>query len=108
MSKERESRVFERVVTNTQALHAALSGDYQSLKELSGAAGLSEKELPALLDKLQRSLQRSGERLETLPALCQRCGLRFGEDKTKRPSRCPKCKSERLSPPRFRLAGKRT
>ncbi len=107
MNEPHDTRdVPERDATGTQALLAALNDEYQTLKELSAAARLSEKELPDLLEKLRRSLSHRGQRLESLPALCQSCGFKFDERKTaKRPSRCPNCKSERISPPRFRLSG---
>lgn len=47
---------------------------------------------------------RSGGKLVLLmePPYCRKCGYVFKElDKPKKPSRCPKCKSEWIAPPRF-------
>ena len=37
------------------------------------------------------------------PAKCERCGFIFQEKKCKKPSRCPKCKNERLTASRMQL-----
>lgn len=38
------------------------------------------------------------------PPVCRKCGFVFKElDKPKKPSRCPKCKGEWISPPRFAI-----
>ncbi len=74
-----------------------------TLKDLSRALRRSEKELPELLSSLERSLQR-GEQLATVPACCLGCGFEFQErTRFSRPSRCPRCKSERITPARFSL-----
>ncbi|QKR00397.1 transcriptional regulator [Metallosphaera tengchongensis] len=40
------------------------------------------------------------------PPKCQSCGSEISLEKPKRPSRCPKCKSERVSPPKFLIREK--
>jgi predicted Zn-ribbon and HTH transcriptional regulator len=98
MSEEREARL-----TLPQALRQALDGPTpKGLDELSRELGVSEKLLPDALEKLQRSLQRSGARLCQQPPRCLACGFSFeARARAKRPSRCPSCSSERLSRPRF-------
>lgn len=52
-----------------------------------------------------RSLWRKSkgrERIVMIPPRCRSCGFEFRDlDRPRRPSRCPKCKSERIDPPRF-------
>lgn len=98
MSSEREARH-----TLPQALRRALAGtERKGLDELSRELGVSEKLLPDALEKVRRSLQRRGERLCQEPPRCIECGYGFeARARTKRPSRCPRCSSERLSRPRF-------
>jgi predicted Zn-ribbon and HTH transcriptional regulator len=51
-------------------------------------------------------LKRDGLRLRTEPARCTACGFVFGDRAERRlhtPSRCPRCRSERISEPRFRI-----
>ena len=40
------------------------------------------------------------------PPECEACGFVFRKDKKKRPSRCPQCKSERITEPTVRLVEK--
>lgn len=98
MPSDREARL-----TLPQALRHALTGSTRkSQGELSRELGVSEKLLPEAIDKLRRSLQHGDERLHVEPPRCVACGFEF-EDRTrvKRPSRCPRCSSERLTKPRF-------
>jgi len=98
MSGERESRL-----TLPQALRQALGGpEPKGLDELSRELGVSEKLLPDALEKLRRSLQNGNARLCQEPPRCLACAFVFeARSRAKRPSRCPRCSSERLSRPRF-------
>lgn len=89
--------------TPAQRLTEALrSGEWLTSKELSQRAQLSEKELPQVLEKVQRSLR--GESMERESPRCLACGFQFDErQRFRRPSRCPECKSERITPVRLRL-----
>jgi transcriptional regulator len=98
MSSEREA-----LLTLPQALRQALAGpEPKGLDELSRELGVSEKLLPDALEKVRRSLQNGEARLCQEPPRCQSCNFAFeARTRTKRPSRCPRCSSERLSRPRF-------
>jgi len=98
MSAEREAKA-----TLPRALRAALLGQKpRGLDELSRELGVSEKELPDALDKLRRTLEHSGERLHVEPSRCVACHFELtARTRAKRPSRCPRCSSERLTRPRF-------
>jgi transcriptional regulator len=98
MSSEREAQL-----TLPQALRRALTGTApKGFDELSRELGVSEKLLPDALEKVRRSLQSGGSRLCQEPARCLGCSFTFeARTRTKRPSRCPRCSSERLSRPRF-------
>lgn len=91
----------ERTSTVRQSLGQALSSFPQSARELSALVGIPEKEVAEHLDHLARSLPRSGQRLVVAPARCKGCGFRFESSKIRRPSRCPKCRRERIEAPRF-------
>lgn len=85
-----------------EALAHALRDGPATLQELSAAVRVSEKQLVEHLEHLAQSLARQGLRLDIEPARCLACG--FGFDARKRltkPSRCPECKSTRISHPRF-------
>lgn len=98
MSSDHEARA-----TLPRALHAALArGVPKGLDELSRELGVSEKLLPDAIEKLRRSLAHGTERLHMAPPRCLACGFEFdAERRAKRPSRCPRCSSERLTRPRF-------
>lgn len=97
---EREARL-----TLPRALREALSGpEPKGLDELSRDLGVSEKELPDALEKLRRSLQHTGQTLRQTPPRCVACNFEFeSRTRARKPSRCPRCSSERLTKPRFRI-----
>ncbi len=94
-----------RVATPRERLLATLeAGQAMSLLDLSRAAGISERDIPAHLEHLERSLRRAGRRLHTEPPRCLDCGFAFpGRRRTTRPGRCPRCRSSHLASPRVRL-----
>ncbi len=80
----------------------ALQGRVLTAREISGEIGISEKEVASHLPHIHRSLARRGQKLVVTPSRCLECGYTFkNHNRFKKPSRCPKCKSERLEPPRF-------
>jgi transcriptional regulator len=93
-----------RSETARARLLAALTAEPQSARELSQRASLSEKEILEHLPHLARSLAASGRTLGILPARCKSCSFHFEPELSRaRPSRCPKCKSERIEAARFSL-----
>ncbi|MEZ0319336.1 MAG: transcriptional regulator [Pyrobaculum sp.] len=63
---------------------------------------LKPSELYDELEHVRKTLKRQGYRLEVVPAVCKSCGYEFRDrEKLKKPSRCPRCKSERIEPPKF-------
>src|SRR5262245_17056672 len=73
-----------------------------SAREISQQAAVAEREVAEHLRHLEHSLAQAGERLRRLAPHCIKCGFVFEQrERLARPSRCPRCKSERISPPRF-------
>lgn len=94
-----------RAATVRQALIDALRGQSLDAHELSYLVSIREKDVAEHLEHIARSLGRGGERLVVEPASCQECGFSFKKrEKLSRPSRCPKCQSERITAPRFGIA----
>ena len=88
------------------ALRTASREEARTAKELSAAVGISEKDVAEHLAHLERSLKPEGLRLEVAPAECLACGYVFRErTRLTRPGACPKCRSTRIDPPAFRIAG---
>lgn len=76
-----------------------------SARDLSAAVGIREKDVPGHLEHLARSLEAQGRRLAIEPSHCLACGYLFeGRKRLSKPSRCPRCRSERLEPPLFAIA----
>jgi predicted Zn-ribbon and HTH transcriptional regulator len=95
----------ERTESARQALTEALSRGPSTLRELSQAVGLTEKEVAEHLPHVQKSAKRAKQLFVVDPATCHRCGFTFTDRKRfKTPSRCPSCKSERIHAARFSLA----
>jgi hypothetical protein len=93
-----------RTETIRDAICSALRREELTARDISGCVGIPERDVAPHLDHIQKSVTRSGERLLVAPATCVGCGFRFeARERRSRPSRCPKCKSERIDPPRFSI-----
>jgi predicted Zn-ribbon and HTH transcriptional regulator len=91
-----------RSTTVRQALLQALASGPRTARELSAEVSLPEREVVSHLEHLGRSLSRSDVELCIEPPRCLSCGFGFKKrDRLSRPSRCPRCRSERLDVPRF-------
>ncbi|HLV68307.1 MAG TPA: transcriptional regulator [Polyangiaceae bacterium] len=98
----------ERGRTIREEIAAMLRDGAVTAAELSARIGVTERDLPEHLAHLERSLRGRSEQLVVLPARCVRCGFVFeARTRHKKPSRCPRCKSERIEPPRYSVAGSR-
>jgi hypothetical protein len=99
----------ERSETVREALRKALREAPSTARDLSAVAGIREKEVSDHLAHLARSLGHRGERLLVEPATCIACGFRFeARRRLTRPGACPECRSTRIDPPVFRIAGGET
>jgi predicted Zn-ribbon and HTH transcriptional regulator len=94
----------ERRVTVREALRQVLTEGPRTARELSARVGVSERDVAGHLEHLARSLKQRGDRFEVEQASCLDCGFVF-KDRSRftRPSRCPRCKSQQLSTPRFAI-----
>ena len=94
----------ERRQTIREALRQHLEQGWCSALDLSAAVGISEKAVPDHLEHLRKSLAGTPARLEVESALCLACNYTFSQrERLAKPSRCPKCRSERVEAPRFRI-----
>jgi predicted Zn-ribbon and HTH transcriptional regulator len=72
------------------------------LRKISQLFGIKERDALDHLIHIERSVYP--RRLTVEPAFCQQCGFSFKKrTRLSTPSRCPVCKSEHISPPRFRI-----
>lgn len=88
--------------TLRERIRALLRRGPATARDVSREVGIQEKEVPDHLGHLQRSARAHGERLVLEPAECLECGFAFTRRaRYRRPSRCPRCRSARISLPRF-------
>jgi len=89
----------ERKRTVRQEIIALLQEETLSAGDLSKLIGKSEKEIYDQLSQIQKSNSLTIE-----PAECFSCGFVFEErERTRRPGKCPKCRSTRISAPLFSI-----
>ena len=82
----------------------ALEKDCLDLREISQRFGIREREALEHLEHVARSAHPKKFIIE--PALCRNCGFSFRKrTRLGTPGRCPLCKSESITPPRFSITG---
>ncbi|HEY5656448.1 MAG TPA: transcriptional regulator [Myxococcota bacterium] len=92
--------------TVRQRLARWLAKSEYSFEDLRVALEISARELEEELRHVQRSARGQGVRLAIVPPACRDCGFDFPGRLRKHlgpPSRCPRCRSHRIEPPRFRV-----
>ncbi|MFZ5452976.1 MAG: transcriptional regulator [Thermodesulfobacteriota bacterium] len=91
------------LVTTRQAIKELLLEEPRSSLELSQRLAVPEKEVLAHLDHIARA-PGPGRRFQITPATCKNCGFSFKKrERLTIPSRCPLCRHESISRPRFSL-----
>jgi predicted Zn-ribbon and HTH transcriptional regulator len=81
-----------------------LSQGEHGTRDLSQMLSIREKEVYEHLSHIARSVNSQRQRFVVIPAACGSCG--YVVDTRKRftkPSRCPRCRSERIRGPRYRI-----
>jgi len=72
---------------------------------LLGVEDLKPKDIYEHLKHVAKTVKSKGDEVLVMtPPSCKSCGFTFKDlDKPKKPSKCPKCKSQRISPPAFKI-----
>lgn len=94
------------VRTVRQQLRGLLLRETLGFDALRQLLGLSVRRLEEELRHVERSARGQGERLVVEPARCLACDFRFRDREARHlhaPGRCPRCRSERIADPGFRL-----
>ncbi len=78
---------------------------WMSTRQLAGHLSLPERQIEEHLDHVVKTLSHDRTRRFFLERPeCGACGYRFpGRTKLTCPSRCPRCRSEAVLPPRFMI-----
>jgi predicted Zn-ribbon and HTH transcriptional regulator len=81
-----------------------LSRSECSARVISQSLRISEKEVYDHLAHIARSVTSQKKRLVVTPSQCEDCGYTFADRRRfTKPGRCPRCKGEHLSEPKYRI-----
>ena len=97
----------EATTTLRQRIADLLEAGEWGFEELRRELEVPARVLEEDLRHVERSLRRGSTRLAVEPARCLSCGFVFRERAARHfhaPSRCPRCRSERIAGPRFHIA----
>ena len=90
------------------------SSEPLSVSEIAAYLGLDQRDKRIIYDALlhlAKTIRRKSQyrqQLVMIPPMCRNCGYVFKDlDKPRKPSRCPRCKSERITEPRFKIIVKK-
>jgi len=88
--------------TLRKELAEALEKNSLDLREISQLFRIREKEVLDHLQHVARSVHP--KKLTMEPAICRGCGFVFKKrERLNTPSRCPICKGESITPPRYQI-----
>ena len=83
--------------TIRQEIISLLSGEELTVRDLSQALSIPEKEVMSHLGHIDKSVSSQGKRLVVTPYKCLSCGFVFDRrTRFNRPGRCPNCKNSHL------------
>ena len=77
-----------------------------TVSEIARATVQSPGEVASDLEHLLLSLKHTEYKPIIEVATCKKCGFEFGDDKLRKPSKCPKCKATWITEPRIHLVRK--
>jgi hypothetical protein len=89
--------------TPRQRIIDLITGTTLSSRQLAQLLGIAERQVEAHLTHVVRTVERDRSRRFVLePATCPDCGFVFrGRTRLTRPSRCPRCRGEHITAPRY-------
>ena len=91
--------------TIRQKIIEFLSNREMGARELSQSVGIREKEVYEHLTHIARSVNARRKKLVIIPSRCLECEFIFENRKRfSPPSRCPRCKSEHIQDPTYRVS----
>jgi predicted Zn-ribbon and HTH transcriptional regulator len=104
--RDREPPGLGATRTLRQRLRGLLLREELSFGALRELLGVGVRALEEELRHVERTARGAGERLRVVPARCLACGFVFRERGARHlhaPGRCPRCRSERIADPAFRI-----
>ena len=95
----------EAIETVRRRLLRWLDEDEYDFEALRDALDLGVRDLERHLRHVEKTLRARGSKLRVTSPRCRDCGFGFPGRTAKHlhpPGRCPRCRGERIDPPRFR------
>jgi len=90
--------------TIRQQIINLLGADKLSVRDLSQAVSIPEKEVMAHLSHIERSVRSHGKKLVETPYRCLSCGFVFDKrTRFTKPGRCPSCKNSHIQTARYHI-----
>ncbi|HEX7860060.1 MAG TPA: transcriptional regulator [Verrucomicrobiae bacterium] len=77
-----------------------------TVTEIARFADQTGKDTVEDLEHLLQSLKHTEYKPVVEVAECKKCGFQFGDDKLRKPGKCPKCKGSWITEPRIKLVRK--
>ena len=94
----------DRRQTIRQQITDLLRNENLTVRDISQAVSIPEKDVFEHLAHIDRSLKSHAEKLTRIPYICLDCGFEFDRRKKyTRPGRCPQCKNSHLQPAVYRI-----
>lgn len=92
----------DRKQTIRQEIMVCLKNNRMTVRDISQAVGIMEKDVCHHLEFIERTLRHQGKRIYSDPCYCLSCGFEFNKRKRfKKPGKCPGCKGSRIVPALF-------
>lgn len=91
-------------MTVRQKIIELLQTEEMTVRDLSQALSVMEKEVLKHLAHVEKTVLNQGKQLYITPCKCQDCGFIFSERaRLSKPGRCPRCRKSHILSPRFSI-----
>lgn len=95
---------FDHKQTLRHQIIELLSSDDLTIRDLSQALGIPEKEVVGHLSHIERTLRNLGKKLTETPYQCLSCGFVFDKrTRFSKPGRCPNCRNSHIKTASFNI-----
>ena len=95
---------LDNTQTIRQQIIDLLSSEELTLRDISQALGIPEKEVVGRLSHIDRSVRSQGKKLTETPYQCISCGFIFDKrSRFSKPGRCPSCRNSHIQTASYQI-----
>ncbi len=98
-----ENRSFSPPVMSQNNFIPFLIDNPLTLRRIASQLEMLPADVERDLAKLDESLEDTKWKMVVHPALCRKCGFRFGTEKLSKPNRCSECKAKVMTEPEIEI-----